>query len=121
MTAEEVVNEGCSIPAEGEDITPKKDGGQVIKAWDIGVATMKIGEICQLICKPEYAYGAAGSPPKIPPNATLVFQVELFEFRGEDITDEEDGGIIRRIITKGEGYTKPNEGASVEVWLEGKS
>lgn len=49
--------------------------GQVIKAWDIGVATMKIGEICQLICKPEYAYGAAGSPPKIPPNATLVFQV----------------------------------------------
>lgn len=94
--------------------------GQVIKAWDIGVATMKIGEICQLICKPEYAYGAAGSPPKIPPNATLVFQVELFEFHGEDITEEEDGGIIRRIITKGEGYTKPNEGASVEVWLEGR-
>lgn len=41
-------------------------------------------------------------------------QVELFEFRGEDITEEEDGGIIRRIITKGEGYTKPNEGAAVE-------
>lgn len=41
-------------------------------------------------------------------------QVELFEFRGEDVTDDEDGGIIRRIITKGEGYTKPNEGASVE-------
>ncbi|XP_051725823.1 peptidyl-prolyl cis-trans isomerase FKBP4 isoform X1 [Ctenopharyngodon idella] len=172
MTAEEVVAEGCSIPVEGEDITPKKDGGvlkmvkkegtgselpmtgdkvfvhyvgtlldgtqfdssrdrgekfsfelgkgQVIKAWDIGVATMKIGEICQLICKPEYAYGAAGSPPKIPPNATLVFQVELFEFHGEDITDEEDGGIIRRIITKGEGYTKPNEGASVEVCLVGR-
>lgn len=40
--------------------------------------------------------------------------MELFEFHGEDITDEEDGGIIRRIITKGEGYTKPNEGASVE-------
>ncbi|XP_051953709.1 peptidyl-prolyl cis-trans isomerase FKBP4 [Xyrauchen texanus] len=172
MTAEEVVNEGNSIPIEGEDITPKKDGGvlklvkkegtgtelpmtgdkvfvhyvgtlldgtpfdssrdrgekfsfelgkgQVIKAWDIGVATMKIGEISQLVCKPEYAYGAAGSPPKIPPNATLVFQVELFEFRGEDITDGEDGGIIRRIITKGEGYTKPNEGASVEVFLEGR-
>lgn len=49
--------------------------GQVIKAWDIGVATMRIGEICQLICKPEYAYGSAGSPPKIPPSATLVFQV----------------------------------------------
>lgn len=41
-------------------------------------------------------------------------QVELFEFRGEDITEDEDGGIIRRIITKGEGYSKPNEGAVVE-------
>ena len=51
--------------------------GQVIKAWDIGVATMKIGELSQFICKPEYAYGSAGSPPKIPPDATLVFQVSL--------------------------------------------
>ncbi|KAB5575155.1 hypothetical protein PHYPO_G00217620 [Pangasianodon hypophthalmus] len=171
MTAEEVANDGQSIPMEGEDITPKKDGGvlklvkregtgtelpmtgdkvfvhyvgtlldgtqfdssrdrgekfsfelgkgQVIKAWDIGVATMRIGEICQLICKPEYAYGSAGSPPKIPPSATLVFQVELFDFHGEDITEDEDGGIIRRIITKGEGYSKPNEGASVEVHVEG--
>lgn len=40
--------------------------------------------------------------------------MELFEFRGEDITDDEDGGIIRRIITKGQGYSKPNEGAAVE-------
>uniref|UniRef100_A0A8C8HHT9 peptidylprolyl isomerase n=1 Tax=Oncorhynchus tshawytscha TaxID=74940 RepID=A0A8C8HHT9_ONCTS len=103
----------------GEKFSFELGKGQVIKAWDLGVATMKVGEISQLICKPEYAYGTAGSPPKIPPNATLVFQVELFEFRGEDITEGEDGGIIRRIITKGEGYTKPNEGAAVEVCLEG--
>ncbi|NP_001133896.1 peptidyl-prolyl cis-trans isomerase FKBP4 [Salmo salar] len=103
----------------GEKFSFELGKGQVIKAWDLGVATMKVGEISQLICKPEYAYGTAGSPPKIPPNATLVFQVELFEFRGEDITEGEGGGIIRRIITKGEGYTKPNEGAAVEVCLEG--
>lgn len=40
--------------------------------------------------------------------------MELFEFRGEDITEGEGGGIIRRIITKGAGYSKPNEGAAVE-------
>lgn len=103
----------------GEKFSFELGKGQVIKAWDIGVATMKIGELCQLICKPEYAYGSAGSPPKIPPNATLVFEVELFEFQGEDITEDEDGGIIRRIITKGEGYSKPNEGAAVEVTVQG--
>nr|KAF6505184.1 FKBP prolyl isomerase 5 [Rousettus aegyptiacus] len=48
--------------------------GQVIKAWDIGVATMKKGEMCHLLCKPEYAYGSAGSVPKIPSNATLFFE-----------------------------------------------
>uniref|UniRef100_A0A8C4XWV4 peptidylprolyl isomerase n=1 Tax=Gopherus evgoodei TaxID=1825980 RepID=A0A8C4XWV4_9SAUR len=94
--------------------------GEVIKAWDIAVATMKIGEICRITCKPEYAYGSAGSPPKIPPNATLIFEIELFEFKGEDLTEDEDGGIIRRIRTKGEGYSKPNEGALVELQLEGR-
>lgn len=47
----------------------------MIKGWDTGVATMKLGEKALLICKPEYAYGAEGSPPKIPPNATLHFEV----------------------------------------------
>ncbi|XP_029769205.1 peptidyl-prolyl cis-trans isomerase FKBP5 isoform X1 [Terrapene carolina triunguis] len=91
--------------------------GQVIKAWDIGVATMKKGEICHLLCKPEYAYGSAGSVPKIPSNATLFFEIELLDFKGEDLF--EDGGIVRRIKRKGEGYSNPNEGATVEIHLEG--
>uniref|UniRef100_A0A4W3ISQ5 peptidylprolyl isomerase n=1 Tax=Callorhinchus milii TaxID=7868 RepID=A0A4W3ISQ5_CALMI len=94
--------------------------GQVIKAWDTAVATMKIGEVCQIICKPEYAYGSAGSPPKIPPDSTLVFEIELFSFKAEDLTEDEDGGIMRRIRKKGEGYSKPNEGALVEIHLEGQ-
>ncbi|XP_025912302.1 peptidyl-prolyl cis-trans isomerase FKBP5 [Apteryx rowi] len=55
--------------------------GQVIKAWDIGVATMKKGEICYLLCKPEYAYGSAGSAPKIPSNATLFFELCRYQTR----------------------------------------
>lgn len=58
-------------------------GGHVIKGWDQGVATMKKGEICDLYCKPDYAYGESGSPPKIPPDATLKFEVELLSWQGE--------------------------------------
>lgn len=49
--------------------------GSVIKAWDIGVASMKKGEIAMLTCAPEYAYGKNGSSPLIPPDATLKFEV----------------------------------------------
>ncbi|KAH9301712.1 hypothetical protein KI387_013295, partial [Taxus chinensis] len=49
----------------------------VIKAWEIAVKTMKVGEIAKITCKPEYAYGKAGSPPDIPEDATLIFEVEL--------------------------------------------
>ncbi|KAI4339182.1 hypothetical protein MLD38_024148 [Melastoma candidum] len=51
--------------------------GSVIKAWDIALRTMKVGEVAKITCMPEYAYGSAGSPPDIPPNATLIFEVEL--------------------------------------------
>ncbi|KAF5301603.1 hypothetical protein FQR65_LT08908 [Abscondita terminalis] len=50
---------------------------EVIKGWDIGVVGMKIGGRRRIICPPAMAYGQKGSPPAIPPNSTLVFEVEL--------------------------------------------
>jgi len=94
--------------------------GSVIKAWDIGVATMKKGERAMLICAPEYAYGQAGSPPTIPPDSTLKFDVEVLGWKGEDLSPKKDGGVERFQITAGEGYSTPNDGALVDVHLEGK-
>lgn len=87
----------------------KLGAGAVIKGWDVGVASMKKGEKCILTCRPDYAYGEKGSPPNIPGNSTLQFEVELLSWRGEDIS--KDGGVMKSIITEGKEYSRPSDGA----------
>ncbi|KAL4585483.1 hypothetical protein LXL04_010104 [Taraxacum kok-saghyz] len=73
--------------------------GQVIKGWDQGIKTMKKGENALFTIPAELAYGASGSPPTIPPNATLQFDVQLLSWVSvKDIC--KDGGIFKKIVKK---------------------
>ena len=79
----------------GDQFKFKLGVGNVIKGWDVGVATMKRGEQCDLWICSDYAYGDKGSPPKIPPKSNLIFTVTLLDFAEKfknkyDLTDEEN-------------------------------
>ncbi|XP_026727150.1 FK506-binding protein 59 isoform X2 [Trichoplusia ni] len=136
-TAEDTPNPGCQVTVhytgtllDGTKFDSSRDRNEpfefnlgkdrVIKAWDIGVATMKKGEVCVLTCAPQYAYGPDGNPPKIPPNATLQFEIEMIGWKYEDLSPGKNKGILRHIIQQGAGFDSPNDGAMVTVELEGR-
>ncbi|RMZ52723.1 hypothetical protein APUTEX25_000842 [Auxenochlorella protothecoides] len=94
--------------------------GQVIKGWDLSVATMKKGESATVIIRGDYGYGAAGSPPKIPANATLHFDIELLSWRSDkDLTG--DGGVIKTILAEGKGWANPGKDDVITLELKATS
>ncbi|GMI66359.1 rotamase FKBP 1, FK506 BINDING PROTEIN 62 [Hibiscus trionum] len=114
--------DGTQFDSSRERGTPFKftlGQGQVIKGWDEGIKTMKKGENAIFTIPPQLAYGESGSPPTIPPNATLQFDVELLSWTSvKDIC--KDGGLFKKILTEGEKWETPKDLDEVLVNYEAK-
>lgn len=99
----------------GTPFSFKLGDGKVIKGWEVVGKTMAKGEKAKVTLKPEYAYGESGSPPKIPANATLVFEMELLSWTSKrDVFG--DGLVIKAEVSPGEGWERP--GKLAEATLE---
>ena len=93
---------------------------KVIRGWDIAVPTMKQGEVARFTFAPEFAYGEKGAGDAVPPNATLVFEIELVGWASKDDLFS-DGGAVLTQARPGKGWKEPKMEDEVVISVEIKT
>ncbi|RUS79498.1 hypothetical protein EGW08_012730 [Elysia chlorotica] len=77
-----------STRLRGEEYKVRLGKGQLIPGLELAILTMKKHELSRFLIRPEYAYGEHGCPPRIPPDATLIFDVEIMSFVDQEGVDD---------------------------------
>eukprot|EP00253_Pinus_taeda_P000261 PITA_00261 len=118
------LEDGTVVSKSEEGVEFYVKDGYFCPAFAIAVKTMKKGEKVLLTVKPQYGFGhqgreAIGNDVAVPPNATLLVDLELVSWKVVDeVTD--DKKVLKKILKQGEGYERPNDGAVVKVKYTGK-
>lgn len=89
-----------------------------IEGLELGVMTMKKGEAARLTIAPRYAYDDLGCPPLVPPDATLVFDIELVDWEPSWSTPEDlfcDGRVVKTTLERGTGTATAKKGQEVKL------
>ncbi|KAJ8613407.1 hypothetical protein CTAYLR_002260 [Chrysophaeum taylorii] len=113
-----------TLTSNGEEFDSSRSRGQpfefkvgmgVITGWSEAVPTMRVGEIAKFTIASSKAYGAEGSPPKIPPDASLDFEIELLSFTDRDnVNKQGDKRVLKKVIADTDKWRKPNDTCDVE-------
>ena len=100
---------------KGDPFSFKLGAGQVIRGWDEGIALLQVGDKATFTIPPELGYGKRGSPPVIPADATLIFDVELMDVVGKVVPPTFDIAGKETVTTKsGLQYIMVKEGTGVQ-------
>lgn len=108
-----------SSERDGKDFVYEVCRGRVIRGFELAVMSMRPQERAIIKLKPEYAFGRAGAPPKVPRDTPVIFDTFIKSVECPELSGRKDGSILKKTLERGKGWTQPNEGCMVKIYIKG--